>query len=290
MSVSRLRLAIFTFGGFAEVFYFLRLQFAHLARLHVEHKRTVADAADFLDVVADLFEHLAQFAIAAFDEDNFKPGVLRTVLTTRSRAAALAGVEAADLGWSGGHATRSGLSAIDTYAFAKTIEIVFGGLSTDLHEVSLLHSRRRACELVGQFAVVGDQQETFADVVKAAHRIEALAHLAEELHHGRAAFGIADGGEVALGLVKHEIAMALRALEEFAIDADVVAGGIGFRTQFCNDCAVHLNAALRDEFFRVAAAGDAGLRKNLLKALQFGGGLRFGLGLLGFVCLFDEWL
>jgi hypothetical protein len=105
VSAPLLRFAVFTFGGFMEVFDFFRLQFAHLSGLNIEHERTVADAADFFDVMADLLEHLAQLAIATFDDDNFKPRVLGAALTTGSRAGALAGVEAADLGGSGWHTT-----------------------------------------------------------------------------------------------------------------------------------------------------------------------------------------
>lgn len=60
-----LRLPVFAFGGLAEVFQFFRLELANVSGLDVEDERTVADAADLLDVVADFFEHLAEFSIAA---------------------------------------------------------------------------------------------------------------------------------------------------------------------------------------------------------------------------------
>jgi len=56
--------------------HFFRFEFAQLAGLLVENERAVADAADFLHMMADLFEHLAQFAVAALDDDDFVPGVV----------------------------------------------------------------------------------------------------------------------------------------------------------------------------------------------------------------------
>jgi hypothetical protein len=63
-------------GGLTEVFEFFGLEFAHFARFNIEDQWTVANAANFLDVVADLLEHLTQFAVAAFDDDNFVPGIV----------------------------------------------------------------------------------------------------------------------------------------------------------------------------------------------------------------------
>jgi hypothetical protein len=63
-------------------------------------------------------------------------------------------------------------------------------------------------------------------------------------------------------------------VEELAVDADVVAMGVGFAAEFGDDLAVDLYAALGDEFFGVAAAGDSGLGKDLLKALEFRRGFR----------------
>ena len=61
---------------FAEVLEFFRLQLAHFARLDIEHQWTVPDTTNLLNVVADLLEHLAQLAVAAFDDDDFVPGIV----------------------------------------------------------------------------------------------------------------------------------------------------------------------------------------------------------------------
>ena len=51
-------------------------ELAEFAGCDVEAERSVADAADLFDVVADLFEHFAELAVAAFDEGDLVPGVV----------------------------------------------------------------------------------------------------------------------------------------------------------------------------------------------------------------------
>jgi hypothetical protein len=254
--------AQFAVGGFAQVFEFFGLQFAHLAGLDIEHQGTVAYAANLFYVVADLLKHLAELAITAFDEDDFVPGIV-----------ALA--DLADLRGGGMDATRAGLAAFDSDASAEAIEGFLSGLAADFYEVGFLHTCGGPGEFVGQVAVVGHEQQAFAQVVETANGIETFARLREELHHRRAAFGIAHRGHEALGLVEHVVAETLGALEQFAIDADVVVGSIGLTAELGDDFAVDLNAALGDQLFGMAAAGDSSLGENLLEAIEFRSGCRF---------------
>ena len=59
-----------------------------------ENEWAVAYAANLLDAVADLFEHFAEFAVPAFDEDDLVPGIIDRARGT-SFAAGFAGAEAA---------------------------------------------------------------------------------------------------------------------------------------------------------------------------------------------------
>ena len=79
------------------------------------------------------------------------------------------------------------------------------------------------------------------------------------------------------GLVEDKVAKALGALEQLAVDADVVAAGVGLGAQYGDDLAVDLDAALLDHCLGAAAAGDAGGGENLLQALQLGGGRGWGV-------------
>ena len=121
-------------------------------------------------------------------------------------------------------------------------------------------------EFLSQGAVVGEEEEAFAGVVKAADGIDAFREWAEKLHDGGAAFGIADGGDVAFGLVEHEVDGALGGLDGFAVDEDGVGVGIGFGAEFGDDLAVEGDAAGGDDFFGLAAGSDAGGGEDFLEA------------------------
>ncbi len=70
---SRLELAV---RGFAQIIEFFGFQFAHFAGLDVQHQRTITNATNLFHVVADLFEHLAQLAVAALNDHDLVPGVV----------------------------------------------------------------------------------------------------------------------------------------------------------------------------------------------------------------------
>jgi hypothetical protein len=66
----------FAGGGSAKFLDFFEGELAVAARFEVEDQGAVTDAANLFDVVADFLEHLADFAVAAFDEDQFVPGIV----------------------------------------------------------------------------------------------------------------------------------------------------------------------------------------------------------------------
>jgi hypothetical protein len=244
----------------AQSLHLFGFQFAELAGLYIENQGAVADTANLLDVVADLLEHLAQFAIAALDDDDFVPGVVafahladagrgRTNFVMFFRAAAL-----------------------DGNAFAESVESLFGWLAGNFDEIGLFDAGSSLGELIREIAVVGDHEQAFAQVVETANRIEALGSLREELHHGGTAFRVSHGGDEAAGLIEHEVAQALGALQQLAIDADVIASSVCLGTQRGDDLAVDLDASSGDHLFRMTATGDAGLGEDLLQALELGRG------------------
>jgi hypothetical protein len=249
------------------------LQFAELAGLEIQDQRSVADAANLFDVVSDLLKHLAQFAVTALNQHHFVPGVVA--------AADLANLCRRSL-----HASGTRLFAIDADTAAEAFDRLFRGFATDFDEISFFHSRGGAGQLVGQFAVVGHQQQTLAEVIEAANGINAFLDLCEEFHHRGPVLGIAHGGDEALGLVEHEVAQALRALQELAVDANVIANRVGLGAEFGHDFAVDLYTSFGDQFFGVAAAGDAGLGEDFLEAVQLCGRFWSGFSLFGFVFAF----
>ena len=104
-----------------------------------------------------------------------------------------------------------------------------------------------------------------------------LAVFAEELHDGGTVLGVVEGGDVAAGLVDHEVLGGLGAVEELAVDADMVAADVGAGAELGDGLAVYLDAAFEDDGLGGAAAGDAGAGEDLLQTLTPGGSV-LGIG------------
>jgi len=68
--------------------------------------------------------------------------------------------------------------------------------------------------------------------------------------------------------VEDEIDVILFGFDEAASGFDFVLGGIGFGAEFGDDDAVDADLAGEDEFFCVAARGDAGVGDDFLKAVK----------------------
>jgi hypothetical protein len=112
------------------------LQFAQVPRLLVQDQRAVTDAADFFHKVADFLEHLAQFAVAAFDENHFVPGII-----------ALANL--ANASWGGADRGRTGLAPLNGDAGAQNVQLGLGGLAGNLDQVGFFHAGGGFGEAVG---------------------------------------------------------------------------------------------------------------------------------------------
>ena len=259
-------------GSLTQQFQLVRIKLAQVSRLLVEDQWTVADAANLLHEVADFLEHFAQLAVAALDENHFIPGIV-----------ALA--DLADAGRRGANLFRAGLPALNGDARAQQVEFGFAGNPGHFHQIGFFHAGGGAGQAVGQLAVIGHQQQAFTHVVQAADRVEPLAHLVKELHHRGSALGVLDRGDKAPGLVEDKVTQALGALEQLAIDANMVAAAVGLGAQLCDDFAVDLHPALLNEFLGLAAAGDTGLGQDFLQAFELNGGARLRIE-LGYIFVF----
>jgi hypothetical protein len=213
------------------------------------------DAFDFFDEEADGLEHAADLAVATFDESDFIPGVGGVFVET-------------DLGGRGFYPAV--IVEGDMDAVTQALEGFFVGAAADFDEIFFGDVRTGFGEFLGEGAVVGEEEKAFAGVVEAANGIDARWERAEELHDGGAAFGIADGGDVTFGLVKHEIDWALSGLDGFAVDEDGVCLGIGFGAEFGDNLAVKRDAAGGNDFFGFAAGRDTGGGEDFLEAGEHG--------------------
>ena len=121
---------------------------------------------------------------------------------------------------------------------------------------------------VGQLAVVGDQDQSFARFVEPSDREQALV-AGGQIDYPRAARWIAVGGQNADRLVDREIDQAAPA-QRFAIDANLLPLRIDSRAQFGDGFAVDIDAAFADQFFALTAAADARGGQYLLQPYAFG--------------------
>ena len=87
--------------------------------------------------------------------------------------------------------------------------------------VDLLLVVGRVGQALGHLAVVGEHQHAGGVLVQAADGEDARGTALEDVHHGLFRVRVAGGGDVALGLVHHDVHLLL-ALETLAVEADVV--------------------------------------------------------------------
>src|SRR5215510_7863709 len=78
---------------------------------------------------------------------------------------------------------------------------------------------------------------------------------------------VGDGGDGVVRLVQCDVDLALRRVDQFAIDLDVIAVEIGFRAELSDGRAVDGDAPLGHQLLGLTPRGDPGLRDDFLEAL-----------------------
>ena len=134
--------------------------------------------------------------------------------------------------------------------------------------VGLGHVRRSFHQKIGEFAVVGQQQQAFAGVIQATDGVDAGPDPVQQVHHRGAMFGIFQRGDVSLGLVHQQVDMPLRAVQQLSVDANVVVLGVGLAAQFRDHLPVDRHQSAGDQLLCLAAGGDAGGGDDFLQAFS----------------------
>src|SRR6516164_5305043 len=96
-------------------------------------------------------------------------------------------------------------------AFEELLKVGGGGDSHHLDQVGFLDTKARMHELVGQLAVVGQEEQPFAGLIQTANGVDALVDLRDELNRPRPSGGVAVRAEVAPRFVDQPVNMTLRA-------------------------------------------------------------------------------
>src|SRR5947209_4586068 len=123
-------------------------------------------------------------------------------------------------------------------------------------------------QLVGEFAVIGKQQNAFGEVIQAPDRIHARTIRRQQVHHCRSPLRIRDRRHVSLGLVHDQIHLLLGRMQHRAVYADLVCLHVGFGAEFRDHLAVDFYAPRGDELFGGAARRDSCGGDDLLQTLK----------------------
>ncbi|MCY1425465.1 hypothetical protein D9M71_412530 [compost metagenome] len=167
-----------------------------------------------------------------------------------------------------------GRAVFQHHAVLQALDHVLVDLAAHTHGVFAVHLVGRVHQAVGQFAVGGEQQQAGGVDVQAADVDPAAgAQARQAVEHGRAAFRIVAGADLAFRLVVDQHAahafLAGVAADQVVVDGDGVMAVDALAE--AGDGAVDLDPAFLDPGFHVAARAHAKARENLLQFLAGGG-------------------
>ena len=130
---------------------------------NVEGKGAELDTFDFFDEEADGLEHAADLAIAAFDENDFIPGI---------------GSVFDEANFGGGGFDAAAVVERDGDAGAQALDDLLGRLATDFNEIGFGDVRAGLGEFLGEGSIIGHDEKAFAGVVEAPDGINAFLQIA----------------------------------------------------------------------------------------------------------------
>src|SRR5579884_2074729 len=135
--------------------------------------------------------------------------------------------------------------------------------------IGLLDAEARMHELVGEIAVVGQQQQPLAILIESADGIDAFMDVRHKVHRSRPTGGIVVGAEVAARLVDKPVDQALD-FQRLAIDLDLLLLGVNLGAQLADNTAIDGNTATEDQLLAVPPRADAGVGQILVEAFHSG--------------------
>jgi hypothetical protein len=114
----------------------------------------------------------------------------------------------------------------------------------------------RMGQAVGQFAVVRDEDQSFAALVESADRKQPQLFARNEIDGARPARGIRVRAQNAAGLIEQEVARRLSS-NGFAVDGDMLAIRFDARSEIANDFAVDADSPRDNILFATSARAKA---------------------------------
>jgi hypothetical protein len=245
-----------------------RFQKAPFARVQIELQCAVADALDLLDVMTNLLEHAADLPVASFGQRHLVPGIVlvpHQIDSGGQRVRGLGASRHAGTGASHGSCSRSFWRQVD--AAAQLVDLVLGGRAADFYLIGLGDVRGGLGELLHECAVVGQQQQPFAQVVEPSDGEHPCFNALEQVENDWPALRVRNGGDVSLRLVEHDINVAFGSAQQLPVQSNFIAARVGLRSKCADLFSVNADPPGRNQLFSLAPRGHAGRRQNLLQSL-----------------------
>lgn len=145
-----------------------------------------------------------------------------------------------------------------------------GGLrrTRDANAIDLIDAVTGMCQLIGEFAIIRQDDQAFARLIKSPHGEQPFV-AANQVDGTRPSTGIVVRTQDPGGLVKH-VVNASRSGQRCPIDSNPLCQRIHARPECLHDRAINFDASFEDQLLAVAPTTDAGSRENLLESLDPG--------------------
>ena len=162
------------------------------------------------------------------------------------------------------HLSRPGFVAVDDDALLQAGQVMIVGYAEDPCFIHPCHAVARVREFRGEVAVIGQNEEPFGIEVEPSNGVHIVAHAAEQVDDRRTALGIGTRRDVASRLVQQQVKAALDELDAAAVNADIIARGVGLGPELADGRAVDGHTSVEHELLRRAPRRDPRLGQNLL--------------------------
>ena len=200
-----------------------------------------------VDAQSELGEHALHFAVLAFLQAERQPDIRPLNLVDDGLDRAVA-------------------HTFDGDAVLQLVEVCLCDAAPCAHAVAPRPAGGRKFEQPGEFTVIREKQKPLGVDVEAAHGNDAGNVVRQFLENGRPALGVLRRGYEPGGLVIAPEPRRLLRRQRLAVHDDGLAAG-DIEGRAFQHLAIHRDAALLDELFRLAARADARPRDDFRDAV-----------------------
>ncbi len=116
-----------------------------------------------------------------------------------------------------------------------------------------------------EFAIVGEDEQSFGIEIEPADGIDPFLLPMQEVSNGRSSKGIIEGRNTPPRFVQNEVCLGLECADQFPVNPYMILSGIGLETEIFDYHPVYLYPTLHNEFLGMTTGSVACFRQDLLK-------------------------